>query len=339
MPLSADRFRRLISAGQDQFLRRLAATDRQSAERLRIAYERNVSATRRLLTDLRREAAKTGMGTADLARLPLLQTLRDTFRDGLNRMTITLDREARRATANGAGAGREYAGASLRAVGVTANGFAQPSVETLRAMIPYVDSKAFQDYLARFGKNNADYLGNLILVNASRGISPLQTASQISRYVDNYPLHQARATVRTLQLWSARAGTMAIYRANSDIVTGWIWSADLGPNTCMSCVAMHGTFHGLDEILNDHWNGRCAPVPVTSTRADLGFSSGQEVMTGIDWFMGLSDEQQRDMMGPGMHDAWSAKLFGLTDIPKVTYDPIYGAMRGASPLKELVPSG
>lgn len=334
------RARRLIALGQENFRKRLIAADRASAERLRTAYLRSLGDTIRQLDDLRRAAAQANMTTEQLAKEQTLLRFQDEFKRGLKDYTDDLESAARKAQNGGASAGMEFASTSLRGAGI-GTGFRQPSVKQVRALIPYVDSKAFQAAIARFADDHVDHITNTILINAVKGIGPKQTASQIAQYAEGFPLFQARAMVRTVNLWAAREGTMAVYRENSDIVSGWIWSAELSARTCMSCIAMHGTFHGLNETLDDHYNGRCAPIPVTQSWAGLGFRNGEEVtdriQSGVDWFKGLPDSEQRHVMGSKtMFEAWKSGAFKLEQIPRLTADPIYGAMRGARPLKDLL---
>ena len=101
----------------------------------------------------------------------------------------------------------------------------------------------------------------------------------------------------------------------------------------MSCVAQHGSFHPLDERLNDHHNGLCVPLPAVE-----GYPNPVEG-TGEDWFSQQSEAVQKQMMGPGKFDAW---LKGKITIPQMTAtrpDDVYGDMRFEPPLKDLVPTG
>lgn len=67
---------------------------------------------------------------------------------------------------------------------------------------------------------------------------------------------------RTEMMRSYRTAHHENYRANSEVVAGWIWLSSRNGRTCAACLAMHGTFHKLDEELLDHPNGRCL-VPGT----------------------------------------------------------------------------
>lgn len=123
-----------------------------------------------------------------------------------------------------------------------------------------------------------------IMVEAiALGYGPGKTAGLIAPFLkkikDQFktamarPYADALRMTRTAQLWAAREATRQNYRA-SEIVTGWIWFARLDNRVCMSCVSLHGTVHTLDEILNDHWNGRClVPGTMVSSPSITAFVS------------------------------------------------------------------
>jgi SPP1 gp7 family putative phage head morphogenesis protein len=144
-------------------------------------------------------------------------------------------------------------------------------------------------------------------------------------------LTDALRNTRTVQLWSYRESARANYQA-SGVVDGWIWWAELDADTCEACVAEHGSIHDLDEQLDGHYNCRCAPIP---------FIEGvtPEVGTGEDYFNGLSEDEQKSMLGPGKYDAFKAGKFEFSQLAKQVPNEIYGTMRQAASLKDLVGEG
>ena len=102
-------------------------------------------------------------------------------------------------------------------------------------------------------------------------------------------------------------------------------------HNCMSCVAMHGTFHSVDETLNDHHNGRCVAVPVTKL-SDPFIKDGE----GKSWFEQQSEATQKQMMGAGKYDAWKAGKFEFSQLSKENENDVFGMMRGETPLKDLI---
>ena len=112
---------------------------------------------------------------------------------------------------------------------------------------------------------------------------------------------------------------------------GWIWWADLAGDPCMSCIAEHGTEHGLDETLNDHYNGRCGMLPKLK-----GEPVGVAGEMGEAWFSGLDEAKQRELMGESRWDAWRGGKFYFSDLSTVEHDDVYGDMRTEAALESLI---
>lgn len=175
------------------------------------------------------------------------------------------------------------------------------------------------------------------------GYGPRKTAGMIAPFLkeikDKFQVTMARPyadavrMTRTAQLWAAREATRQNYLA-SNIVTGWVWWAKLDAVTCMACVALHGTEHAKEEILDDHWSGRCAMVPIV-----LGENPLKDRPTGEEWFSSLSPTQQRQMMGPGKYEAWQAGKFAFAELAVQKEDTTYGQMTMEATLKSLIGGG
>ena len=97
----------------------------------------------------------------------------------------------------------------------------------------------------------------------------------------------------------------------------------------MACAIEHGTIHPLDEPMNSHYNCRCTSVPIVA-----GYSDRDQL--GTDWFSGLSEDKQREMMGGSMFDAWKDGAFDLQDLVTRRHDDVYGEMLAIAPLRELI---
>jgi hypothetical protein len=146
-------------------------------------------------------------------------------------------------------------------------------------------------------------------------------------------------TVRTAQLWSYREATRASYLANPRIVKGWIWSSAQDNRTCMSCIAMDGTWHPSTEVLNDHHNGRCAMLPDTVTYRDLGLDVDTPPLiteSGEEWFKRQPESVQKRMMGKGVHEQWQAGAFKFGQLTQTYDDSVYGEMRRQATLEQLM---
>jgi SPP1 gp7 family putative phage head morphogenesis protein len=138
---------------------------------------------------------------------------------------------------------------------------------------------------------------------------------------------------RTEMMRAYRAAHHANYQRNSDVVKGWIWLSARNSRTCAGCLAMHGTFHPLEETLDDHPNGRCTPLPVTKTWAELGYgnrgwqetSVGEEgVESGEDWFAAQPLDVWEKVLGKAGAGAYISGRVKLVDFAGIQKSPIWG---------------
>jgi hypothetical protein len=322
-------YERLIRQGQDRFRRQLASESLDSAKRLQKAYKSVLRDVDREIADLRKEAAKMASGR-ELAHSESLLKLRQRLRADLESFSVDITRESVKLQKSAAVSGSVVGMQNLQALN-TGVGFSQPSTAAIRSLIKYTDSQAFKSSVEYFAPYHAERVTSIVLTGAAQGNNPVTIARDIQRYIDGYPLADAVRQVRTIQLYSARRGSQEVYQANADIVTGWTWSAAIGdPHTCLSCIAQHGQFFPVEEILNDHYQGRCAMVPVTGL---LGVGN---VQTGEEWFNDLPVSNQRDLMGGAKYAAYKDGLFEFSDMSAVYHDDLYGPMRHEASLRQLI---
>lgn len=200
---------------------------------------------------------------------------------------------------------------------------------------------AIHDMLvARFGDDVANHAKNTLLTGFIAGKNPRQIASHLNT-ATGHGLDWAMTTARTANLWAYRSASQLNYLRNAAVVKGWIWYAQLDDRVCLSCIAQHGSFHPNSEILADHHRGRCTPLPVTRTYAELGFDVGDAfnplaVQSGEEWFNTLDPGVQRQMLGPSKYKAWKDGAFDFGQLSGVRSDQIYGPMRVEESLKGMV---
>lgn len=162
----------------------------------------------------------------------------------------------------------------------------------------------------------------------SSGYNPRKIAGTI-RDAFGGGLTDALRNTRTVQLYAYRDSARANYMASDGLVTGWVWYAELDADTCLSCVAQHGTIHPLDETLDDHYNGRCAALPYIE-----GLTG--DIPSGQSWFESLSEAEQTAMMGNGKHGAYKDGEFEFSQLSKQSENAVYGTMRTETPLIDLI---
>lgn len=332
-----DRIQRMIDQGRKAFQRELANDSIDSARRLAAAYQNVLRTVNDQLRELGILANEQGMSAQGLANEAALIRLRDATKTALDDLRIAIERESRAMQDTGITSGLAN---GIRALEASISGsFSQPSVGQMKALINYVDSAAFQQSLDGYGAYHAQKIVDITLAGVGSGKHPTAIASAISGYVKEYPLADALRMTRTVQIWSARQSTHEIYRENSDVVQGWVWTCARDRRTCMSCWSQSGKVHPVTDVLNDHHMGRCAPVPVTTSWAELGFSDGGEIAAAISGevlFGQMPEEDQQAAMGKARWMAWKDGLFQFDDLSTTYNDSVYGTMRKAASLDALV---
>jgi len=202
----------------------------------------------------------------------------------------------------------------------------------LETLVSYFsEGSALMKRLDLLAGENALRVANTIIDNIALGKNPKTIAGLIQDSLGG-GLTDALRMARTVQIYSYREANRASYVANSDIVTGWYWMSALDPSSCMSCIAMHGTFHTNDETLDDHHNGLCTMLPaVIGMDNPLGSDTA-----GKDWFESLSESEQQKYMGEGKFEAWKEGKFDFSQLSTEKENDVYGMMRGETPLKDLI---
>lgn len=192
-----------------------------------------------------------------------------------------------------------------------------------------------------YGEYVAGSVQDHLVTGIAKGQNPRRIAMLLTRNLTQGlgpGLTSALTTIRTAQIKSYQTANHMIYAANNRIVPEWIWSATLDSRTCMSCVAQHGKAFPYTERLNDHHRGRCSPIPRTITYRDLGINLPDPVPpfpTGEEWFRQQPAATQREMMGPGMYEAWQADQFAFEDLSVRYDDAVYGELLREATLREL----
>ena len=144
--------------------------------------------------------------------------------------------------------------------------FARMPWEAIQTMIGFLqaDSPLYKAIYSMSGYYTEQVMQGLVS-GIALGDSPRVTAAKLADLFTQglgRGLTDALRITRTAQLYSYREANRANFVLNSDVVSGWIWIADMegDPPPCLSCIAQNGTRHDLDENLDDHDNGR-AEVP------------------------------------------------------------------------------
>ena len=165
------------------------------------------------------------------------------------------------------------------------------------------------DLFSGFGTEATSAARQEMLLGLATGANPLQMVHGIQQAL-GISRSRAITIARTEVLGGYRQAAHETYRANSDVLQGWVWSAG-GANPCAMCMGMDGTLHGIDESLDDHPCGKCAPLPATKSWDDILGPLGIDASdipetsiaapgayeTGEQRFARMSPERQRAIIG------------------------------------------
>lgn len=324
----------LLIVQRDAWRRRIVEENEATARRLLSAYNG-------ILPDLRRAAGELA---ADIERLAENVTPEDVrnlstyerlllrTRAEMNSFSRILDEEQRQAQTTGIEIGSQAAQSMAEASGgpLVRAAWLQTDPAALERLIGYVDGAAMRENLSSFGENAAQSLADVILAGVAQGKNPRAIAGLMTQWF-NVPYSWAENSARTVQLWSYRTATHAAYKANSAVVSGWMWWSARDRNTCVSCWSQHGQRFSNDEVLNDHHRGRCTPLPIV-----FGTTWADQVVSGPDEFRRLSATEQRAIMGGALWRAWRAGEVDFPDFSRPYQNNVYGEMLREASLYELI---
>ena len=306
----------------------LAKVDVENLERVSQAYQLMYS---RLSGDV--EALRLAIEAMDKPTAAMIRKLsqyKDLVRKAereMTRFTAYLETVIDRASFEAIRLGLSDSEALIRAAGITGQ---------LRGIAPNAMREALR-YLAEDGKlykrlqlltgATVDKVSQAIFEGIGAGWNPRKIAAAIQDAFGG-GLTDALRNTRTVQIKSYQDSARANYIA-SGVVEKWIWYAELDADVCLSCAAMHGTLHDLDETLDDHYNGRCAALPYIEGLTE-------PIESGQTWFDNLSAAEQAAMMGQSKYDAYKEGKFEFSQLSKEHENDVYGNMRSETPLKDLL---
>jgi hypothetical protein len=176
---------------------------------------------------------------------------------------------------------------------------------------------------------HASEIATGILDMVAQGKNPRDIATWIT---DAYGmgLTDSMRMTRTAQLYSYRQANNAVQVANSDVLEGVVWSAELDDRVCMSCVALNGQVFPVGTLANDHHNGRCAMLPIPKG------TDNPITQTGEEWFTAQSEATQKSMMGDSKWQAWQDGKFSFNQLSTTHEDDVFGSMYTEASLKSLL---
>lgn len=340
---AAEKFRRGLIKRDKATARRLLRQYKIALRSIQSDYgefmQRYEAEYNRLDPDLPEDARRIRALDAQRARL---ESLRQNAERQISRFAGaaygTVESERIRARGEGARQARELVNAALpRGIEVAGDIVPVASVEQVAAQTGR--DAPLRQLFESFGKQAADKAVDTITQGVALGRNPRVIARQLS--VDlGTSLNRALTISRTEVLQAHRAASLEQFRADSDVVSGWTWYAQIA-TCCAACAAMHGTKHTLDESLDSHPNCRCAMLPNPVTFEELGITGIDEpvtdVQTGQEYLDSLSPSERRkrtEQWGAGVADGFERGDLSLDDMVHESSHPVWGKGRRQSTLEQ-----
>ena len=202
------------------------------------------------------------------------------------------------------------------------------------------DGSPLESKFAQLAPATAQAIKDTFAAGLAEGWNPRKIARTIQREYHG-ALANTLVTCRTEVMRAYRTAAQETYRANEDVVSGWIWSCARQKRTCAACWGQDGTFHPLTESLVEHPAGRCVACPQTKTWAEI---TGRPTIAGEprvkpwdpeEHFRKLSEADQKHVLGPGRYQLWKDGKITLRDIPVRERSKIWGDHFRPKTLKEL----
>ncbi len=244
--------------------------------------------------------------------------------------------------------GSESSGAQLQATvpnGVSWS-FGVPNPKAINKLIGATrNGSPLADLFNGFGAEASQEATSTLIMGVTTGMNPNVIGNLLQQILD-VPLWRAQTIARTETLRAYRSANLETFRANSDVVSQWRWTAHLSARTCAACIEMDGSLHDLDESLDSHVNCRCTATPVTKSWKDILGSAGVDTsgmdleetsysnQSGSDWFDQQDSETQQSILGKGKYELYRDGM-SLSDMVGTKHDPDWGSSIYVKSLKEL----
>lgn len=226
--------------------------------------------------------------------------------------------------------------AQLKGLGATWSRL--PALEVEQQIGFLSDGSPLSKLLDQFGPDAREHASGLLIEAVALGYNPNKTAQKMRAALKGAligGLTRATRISRTETMRAYREATTENFRANADILDGWIWIATLAQRTCPACLALHGTFHTLDERMTSHVNCRCTQA------AAIAGESSPVPQKGAEWFADQTDRFQRDFFKdmPGAFEAYQSGELALEAFvgrrDNRTWGPSYQALTTAQARRGL----
>lgn len=332
---------------RQRWLKYLETGHKEPAERMMATYRRalrQIEAEAKPL--IRRLARAERLGEADEAaalstRLALAysraESIREVVRSTVERSGLegVTDEQIRRLAPKAFAEGARLGYDRLEGVGVQFQRINERAVE--QALGRLRRGTNAHEWIQGFAGAQGKEASRSLARSVALGHGVEQMTRDFSRSLSGLAQHRVETFVRTEMIGAMREGNLSTYRANSDLVEGWVWNAT--GSACAVCQGMNGSVHPITEQMFSHPRCRCSMDPLTRPFSELGVNGATETRSeGFDpnpRFNLLPEREKRRILGPGRYQRWSDGKLDVRDIPARTSNPRWGPGLRSKTLREL----
>jgi len=141
-------------------------------------------------------------------------------------------------------------------------------------------------------------------------------------------LNKALTIARTEQMRVYRQANRQQMKA-SGVVSGYMRVATRDDRVCPACLALDGARYGIDEVMPEHPQGRCAQVPVVMGIAPPQWQKGPA------WLAEQPEATQRNILGKQRFDLYRAGDVDLAQMVTIRRDGEWGRSTQVTPVAAL----
>lgn len=223
--------------------------------------------------------------------------------------------------------------ASLSASAGLAAGFGHLPANLTASVGFLADGSPLRDLMATFGAQAGAQAAQTLTTGVLLGWGADKMGREFRRTVTGLSRTRAETIARTEIHRVYRATSRDIYRANADVLQGWMWRAHIDKQTCPSCIVMDGTLHPVEATLDGHPRCRCAMIPVAIPIPGLPDPTAG-ARKGADWLMAQDPATQRAILGPTKAALLRARQIAPQDLVVRVTDPAWGTTRREATVAE-----
>lgn len=220
--------------------------------------------------------------------------------------------------------------------------FGVPDARAIANMVGMTaDGSPLSVLFDRFGREASQNVKNALIQGITLGDNPRKVARDVAQALD-VSRQRALVIAQNEMMRACRGANSESFKANADVLDGWVWQADLG-GACLACTEQNGSVHPVDEDMASHVRCECVMLPLTKSWSDILGSdidtsdledTSIDIPSGASWFDQQDEATQMSILGKSRFQLYQDGM-SLSDMVGTKSDDTWGDSIYIKPLKEL----